>query len=107
MEGVEGIMTQEKLTEALSDLGFEYKGDFEPIGFDADDFDNICEIGSWVIAVQKEYIALLNYSEMVYWDIAESSITTTLKAIEAIFDYELKRHVQRQRDAVVNIIKRV
>ena len=98
-------MTQEKLTEALSDLGFEYKGDFEPIGFDADDFDNICEIGSWIVAIQKEYIALLNYTEMVYWDIASGSIGTILKAIESISDYELKRHVQRQRDAVINIKK--
>lgn len=91
-------MTQEELDLALSSLGFKHKGDFEPIEVDADDFDNICEIGSWFVAIQKEYIALLNYSEMVYWDIAESSIGTTLKAIEAISKYELKRHVQMHKE---------
>jgi hypothetical protein len=96
-------MTQKELDLALSSLGFKHKGDFEPIEVDADDFDNICEIGSWIVAIQKEYIALLNYSEMVYWDmvywdIAESSIGTTLKAIEAISKYELKRHAQMHKE---------
>jgi hypothetical protein len=101
-------MTQEELGEALFDLGFKHKGGFEPIEFDADDFDNICEIGSWVIAVQKEYTALLNYSEMVYWDNDNDFIATILKTVETILAYELKRHVPRwQQDAVVNIIKRV
>jgi hypothetical protein len=99
-------MKQEDLHKALSNLGFKHQGDFEPIEFDADDFDNICEIGSWIVAIQKEYIALLFYSEMVYWDIAESSIETILKAIEIISEYELKRHTQRQQDAVINVKKK-
>jgi hypothetical protein len=94
-------MTQQELNDKLTALGFKHQGEFEPIEFDADDFDHICEIGSFVVAVQTKYTAILYYSEMVYWDIADDSIKTVLKAIEAISAHELKRHVQRQLDAVI------
>ena len=86
-----------KLIEALSNLGFELKGDFEPIEVDADDFDYTCEIGSWIIAIQPEYIALLNYTDMVYWDIdiAKGSPKIALQAIAAISEYEIKRVIER------------
>ncbi len=90
-----------KLNALLESLGFKHKGDFYPCEFDADDFDNTCEIGSFIIATQSEYTAILFYSEMEYWNIADSSIKTVLKAIEVVSEYELKRHVQRQLDAVV------
>lgn len=85
----------DKLIEALSNFGFELKGDFEPIEVDADDFTYTCEIGSWIIAIQPEYIALLNYTEMVYWDIENGSIKIALDAIAAIAAYEIKRNVER------------
>ena len=85
------IPSRQELDKALSDLGISFKGDFEPIEVDADDFDNICEIGSFVVATQKEYTAILDYTEMVYWDIASDSMGTTLKAIEVISYYEIQR----------------
>lgn len=84
------IPSRQELDKALSDLGISFKGDFEPIEVDADDFDNICEIGSFVVAIQKEYTAILDYTEMVYWDVA-SNLGTTLKAIEVISYYEIQR----------------
>ena len=92
------MIPRQELDLALSSLGFKHKGDFEPIEVDADDFDNICEIGSWFVAIQKEYIALFNYTEMVYWDVASDSMETTLKAIEAISKYEIQRHVQMHKE---------
>lgn len=98
-----------KLIEALSNLGFELKGDFEPIEVDADDFDYTCEIGSWIIAIQCKqnsdgcdefcqpfYIALLDYSKMEYWEIADgATIRIELDAIAAISEYEIKRVIER------------
>ena len=84
-------MTQQELDKALSDLGIGFKEDFEPIEIDVDDFSHICEIGSFVVAIQKEYTAILDYTEMVYWDVASDSMETTLKAIEAISKYEIQR----------------
>ena len=83
-------MTRQELDKALSDLGISFKEDFEPIEIDVDDFEHICEIGSFVVATQKEYTAILDYTEMVYWDVA-SNLGTTLKAIEVISYYEIQR----------------
>ena len=84
------IPSRQELDKALSDLGFKHKGDFEPIEIEVDDFEHICEIGSFVVATQKEYTAILDYTEMVYWDVA-SNLGTTLKAIEVISYYEIQR----------------
>ena len=91
-------MTQQNLNDALTALGFAQKGGFEPIEVDADDFDNMCEIGSWIVAIQKNCIALLNYIEMEYWDIADGSIKIALQAIAAISEYEIKRVAQRGKN---------
>ena len=85
------IPSRQELDKALSDVGISFKGDFEPIEIEVDDFEHICEIGSFVVATQKEYTAILDYTEMVYWDIASDSMGTTLKAIETISKYEIQR----------------
>jgi hypothetical protein len=97
------------MNEELKALGFIHKGEFEPIEFDADDFNHTCEIGCWIIAIQCKqnsdgcdefcqpfYIALLDYSKMEYWEIADgATIRIELDAIAAISEYEIKRVIER------------
>lgn len=91
-------MIRQELDKALSDLGIGFKEDFEPIEIDVEDFSHICEIGSFVVAIQKEYTAIFDYTEMVYWDIASDSMGTVLKAVETISKYEIRRYAQMQKE---------
>ncbi len=81
----------DKLNDGLLNLGFDYQGDFDPIEFNANDF-NTCEIGAFIVATRKGYTVFLDYSDMTYWDIDNDSIAVIFDAINIIVSFVIKKN---------------
>lgn len=56
----------------LEPLGFDHQGDFYPVEFPVDEFE-FTEIEKCAIATSGNYMAVLNYSIMEYWEIHQNT----------------------------------
>jgi hypothetical protein len=69
------------VTEILKPLGFEFRGEFDPMDFDFDDYIWV-EVEESAIAYTDTYIAVLNYSEMEYWELDNIESINLIETVE-------------------------
>ena len=75
-----------RINNVLEPLGFNHGGEFYPIEFDVDSFEWIAGY-IYGIAYTDNYIAILNYSIMEYWEIHKNDsalLAMTQKAVKEL-----------------------